>query len=121
MKSLDQAEAELRAAVLASDIGTLDRLLGDDLVFTDQNGARLTKTDDLAAHRSGDLSIDRLDQVGDAIIRELGDWGLVATTLALEGGFRGERLAGTFAYTRAWRRSGSNWQVYAAHCSMVVA
>lgn len=54
-------EEQLRVAMLAGDVRVLDALLADDLVFTDQTGARLTKADDLAAHRLGRLKITRIN------------------------------------------------------------
>lgn len=119
MNALEQAEARLRAAMLAGDVDTLDALLTDGVIFTDQNGARLTKTDDLASYRSGELVIHRLDERNDRIVRELGDSAVVAVTVTIAGRFRGEDFLGTFAYTRLWHFADGRWRVQAAHCSMV--
>ena len=52
-EAIVEAEAVLRTAMLTGDIAALDDLLDDELCFTDQAGKRLSKGDDLAAHRSG--------------------------------------------------------------------
>lgn len=113
-----EMEARLRAAMLAGDVAALDELLDDDLVFTDQNGRRLGKADDLAAHRSGLLRLDRIE-AADAIFRVEGDTALVAVRVELAGSYAGQGFSGAFAYTRVWLRRGGKWRIAAAHCSAV--
>ena len=120
MAQIEQAETRLRVAMLAGDVGTLDTLLSEKLVFTNQMGARLTKTDDIAAHRSGLLRIKRLDADEHPLIRVLGDSAIVCLTVELAGTYDDQPFDGTFAYTRLWHRSPNDgWQVEAAHCSPV--
>src|SRR3546814_20283450 len=54
---IERCEEQLHEALLNSDVGLLDSLLGADLIFTNQDGMRLTKADDIAAHQSGLLAI----------------------------------------------------------------
>jgi hypothetical protein len=63
------AEAALRAAQLAGDVGALDRLLDDGLVVTGLDGAVVGKADDLALHRSGRLKVTRMDPSDTRIVR----------------------------------------------------
>ena len=119
--SIEDAEARLRAAMLAGDVAALDALLGDALVFTDHTGARLGKAEDLAAHRSGRLRLTRLDPRGQTLIRRLGDTAIVCITLDLAGRFDAQPFVGTFTYTRLWHLGDDGrWRVEAAHCSAVV-
>ena len=113
---IEHLEEQLRAAMLASDCVMLGRLLGDDMVFTNQDGMRLTKEDDMAAHASGLLQIARLE-FSSRDIRVLGDAAIVCVVAALEGRYAQQPFGGTFAYTRLWLRSAGDWQVEAAHCS----
>ena len=46
-------EAALRAAQLAADVGALDSLIDDELLFAGPDGQLATKAQDLEAHRSG--------------------------------------------------------------------
>ncbi|MDE8651517.1 nuclear transport factor 2 family protein [Novosphingobium album (ex Liu et al. 2023)] len=112
-------EADLRQAMLAGDVAALDRLLADDLIFTNQDGQRLTKADDLSAHRSGLLRIVRLDPVGAPVMRLLGDAAIACVTVDLAGTYAGQPFGGVFAYTRVWHRAGEAWRVAAGHCSPV--
>lgn len=113
------AEAALRGAMLAGDVAALDRLIGDDCLFTDQNGGRLTKAADLEAHRSGLLRVTRMEVLGEPAVRVLGEVAVVAVSLRLEGAYGGGGFAGDFAYTRVWRRGAAGWRVEAAHCCAV--
>lgn len=115
--AIEQAERQLRAAMLSSDVAVLDRLLSDDLVFTDQDGRRLSKADDMAAHQSGLLRIKALEVQGEPLIRVRDDAAIVCVTLDLAGAYDGQEFGGTFAYTRMWHRNDGRWQVEAAHCS----
>jgi ketosteroid isomerase-like protein len=113
---IEAMEARLRAAMLAGDVAALDGLLADDLVFTDHNGYRLGKADDLGAYRSGLLKVERLEMI-DPAIRVLGDAALVAVRVELAGSYDGQAFDGTYAYTRAWMRQAGKWRIAAAHCS----
>ena len=48
-----ECERQLRTAQLTADLGVLDRLLSDELLFTGPDGQLATKAQDLEAHRSG--------------------------------------------------------------------
>lgn len=115
--AIERVEERLRGAMLSGDVSALDELLGDRMVFTNQAGVRLSKADDIAAHQSGLLRIERLDVVGESIVRLLGDSAVVSVTVDLAGTYDGQSFGGAFAYSRVWHRSGGQWRVEAAHCS----
>ena len=54
------AERELQAAMLASDLDELDRLLHPELLAVGPDGAMIDKPGDIALHRSGAISISEL-------------------------------------------------------------
>lgn len=114
---IEGAEERLRRAMLASDVALLEDLLSDACVFTNQDGMRLSKADDLTAHRSSLLEIDRLEVRDEPIIRILGNSAIVCVTTELAGAYDGEAFGGVFAYTRLWHRTDGRWRVEAAHCS----
>lgn len=105
--------------MLTSDVDALDALIGEDPVFTDQDGRRMSKAEDLAIHRSGLLKIERQDVSVEPIFSVLGDAAVVCVTVDLAGAYDGQPFGGGFAYTRIWHRRDGRWQVEAAHCSMV--
>ncbi|KGC06874.1 MULTISPECIES: nuclear transport factor 2 family protein [Burkholderia] len=116
---IEPSETALRAAMLANDVDVLDTLLDDDLVFTVPTGQVISKEDDLAAHRAKLLRLDTLD-VHEMRACAIDGMILTTTRATLAGRFDGTAFAGTFAYTRLWRRSGANWRVIAGHASQVM-
>src|SRR3546814_17616969 len=70
---IERCEEQLREALLTSDVGLLDSLLGDDLIFTNQHGMRLTKSDTIPAYQSGLLAIETPPLQCVRITRHYGD------------------------------------------------
>lgn len=114
-------EQQLREAMLHSDVAQLERLLGDALIFINQDGARLTKADDIAAHQSGLLAITSLSQQGERIIQSFSDTAIVCLTTEVSGTYADQQFGGVFAYSRVWRHMDGRWQVVHAHCSAVAS
>ena len=59
-EDLLRAERQLQAAQRAGDVVALDRLLDDRMIAIGPDGARYTKDDDLAGHRSGSSVVSEL-------------------------------------------------------------
>lgn len=116
---IESCEQQLRNAMLNSDVAQLDRLLSDGMIFTNQDGGRLTKADDIAAHQSGLLVIETLSEQGERITRRIGDAAIVWLTTEVVGTYAGQPFGGTFVYSRVWHRKNGRWQVELAHCSSV--
>lgn len=116
---IEASEDQLRQAMLTGDVAALDALVADTSIFTNQFGVVLAKADDLAAHRSGQLKLTRID-AEDQRIQAI-DGGAVVTVLCrLAGSFDGQPFAGAFRYTRVWAPTEKGIQVIAAHCSAVM-
>jgi hypothetical protein len=111
-------EEALRSAMLAGDTQALDDLLDNALVFTGANGQVLSKAEDLAAHRSKLLQLERLD-VYETQAQRIGEMIVVTTKARLAGRYDSTPFAGAFAYTRVWRQSADAWKVVVGHASMV--
>ena len=112
-------EEELRAAMLKSDTDLLDRLLLPDLIFTNHLGQLMTKEDDLNAHRSGLVKIDRIE-LGDLQIKSMGSVAVVTVQARIQGSYRGESSENEFRFTRVWsKNTNNNWQVAVAHSTLV--
>ncbi|WP_342613444.1 nuclear transport factor 2 family protein [Burkholderia ambifaria] len=115
---IEPYEAALRAAMLINDVDALDTLLDDDLVFTVPTGQVIAKHDDLSVHRAKLLRLDALD-IQEMGTKMIGEMILTTTKAMLAGRFDGAAFNGMFAYTRLWRRLGSNWRVVAGHASQI--
>jgi len=113
-------EVELRQAQLNGDVATLDRLLSDKLLFTNIDGTLATKSDDLSAHRSGQLRITRMDP-SDWRVLHLGTTSVVSVRMGAEAVMNGVPVAATLRYTRIWHKTPDGWRLVAGHMSAVSA
>jgi hypothetical protein len=118
LESLRAAEHRLQAAQLASDVGVLDELIDDELLFTGPDGNLHTKAADLAAHRSGQQQLQRVEEV-DLRLRVAGSTGITWFLGDLEGSVGGAPFAARLRYTRTWALEPFGWRLVAAHAAIV--
>lgn len=112
-------EAQIRAAQLAADVGALDRLIADELLFTGPDGELGSKAQDLAAHRSGVVRV-REHEPEELRIRRIGlDVAIVALRARLAVEVAGVMVRGTYRYTRVWAREDGTWRVAGGHVAAV--
>ncbi|MBC7896609.1 MAG: nuclear transport factor 2 family protein [Cytophagaceae bacterium] len=104
------SEAQLIAAMKASDVDALDALLHDDLLFNGPTGETATKAMDLANYRSGGVRL-ALVEPSDYTLSAIDDDVIVAVTVQLDGEYMGQRATGRFRYLRVWKRYGETWRV----------
>lgn len=109
-------EGELRRAQLDADVATLDRLIGDELLFTGPDGRLGTKAEDLAAHGSGVVRFRR-HEPEELRVRAVGDAvRVVALQTRLTVEVNGTPISGTYRYTRVWAKErGGPWRIVAGH------
>ena len=113
-------EAALRRAQLAADVGALEALLADDLLFTGPDGAVGTKAQDLAAHASGQVRFCshapeelRIRRVGPQVA-------ICALCTHMVVVVAGAPVRGRFRYTRVWAREADGpWRVVGGHVAAV--
>jgi ketosteroid isomerase-like protein len=108
------AERALQAAMRASDVDALDRLLHPDLLAVGPDGALVDKAGDLGAHRSGVFTISELDEE-DVEVRVADTTAVTFVVLRVCGTIAGEDVSGRMRYTRTWVRDEDGWRVIAAH------
>ena len=109
------AERALQAAQRAGDVVALDRALHDRLVAIGPDGARYTKDQDLAAHRSGSSVITELREEHVEVL-VAGSTGVTFFTGTLAGTFGGQPMSARMRYTRTWvHDDDAGWRILAAH------
>lgn len=112
-------EERLRLAMMASDVAELDKLLADDLLFTNHLGHALSKAADLAAHQQHLLAITQL-QASERQIRISGAVAVVSVRMQLTGTYHEAETHGDFRFTRVWAPGADGQlQVIAAHSGAV--
>lgn len=112
--AIKHGEEQLRLAMLASDVETLETLCHEALLFHTPEGVLLRKEDDLENHRSGRQKLTKL-QTSELVV-ELHGADLAVTTLRvdLEGTFDEQAFGGQFRAIRTWRRDHDGpWQIIA--------
>jgi ketosteroid isomerase-like protein len=107
-------ERALQAAMLASDVDELDRLLHPDLLAVGPDGRLVGKADDLEAHRSGVFRIAGLAEE-DVRVTVVGDTAVTFVVLLIRGTIANEEVGGRMRYTRTWVHGDGGWRVLAAH------
>jgi ketosteroid isomerase-like protein len=110
------AERALQAAMRASDVDELDRLLHPDLLAVGPDGQLVDKAADLEAHRTGVFTISELEEQ-DVRVTIRDDTAMTFVVLRVRGTIAGEEVGGTLRYTRTWVRAAEGWRVFAAHIS----
>ena len=117
---INEAESQLRQAMLESDVKVLDSLLDDKLVFTNHLGVTMGKEDDLEAHQQKVVQLKHLT-LSDLQIQVLppGTTGVVTVAAHIVGSFLGDPFEDTLRFTRIWQKEDDGWKVVAAHSSLV--
>src|SRR3954451_11633196 len=116
-ETLRAAERRLQAAQLASDVDTLSELLDDAVLFTGPDGTLYSKEDDLAAHRSGQQVLSRVEE-SELRLLVTGSTGVTWFLGTMEGTVGGEAFSARMRYTRTWTHEpDTGWRIVAAHAT----
>jgi len=112
-------EEQLKEAMLQSNVEELDRLLADDLIFTNHLGHIMTKQDDLDAHRSKIIKINAIT-LSEQKIKLDYKIAIVTVKAHIVGSFNNQKSENNFRFTRVWREtSDKTWQITAVHSSLI--
>ncbi|MEH2301456.1 nuclear transport factor 2 family protein [Nostoc sp.] len=119
-QELEKLEVELREAMLRNDITALDRLLADEVIFTDPQGSVIDKVEDLSLHQSGNLVVTSYE-TDELIVRVFGSTAITNLKVRLTGLFKGESFSGVYRYTRTYLKQNEQWQIIAAQATAIAA
>jgi Domain of unknown function (DUF4440) len=114
-----RVEEELRRAMLAGDVESLDRLISNRLLFAGPDGQLATKADDLHAHRERIVRFLRHEPDQVEMQRASADCFVVSQRTYLEVDVAGTVHRGWHRYTRVWVREGDAWRILAGQVSAV--
>ena len=113
-ENIIRSEERLRLAMESSNIDELEELIDDDLIFTTHFGQVLSKSEDLAIHRSGDLKFKSVT-LSDPRILFQGETAIVSVTADICATFKSENADGVFKFTRVWANAHGSYKVVAGH------
>lgn len=108
-------ENQLREAMQKSDVGILDHLLHDDLLFVLSDGEVITKEMDLETHRSGNLVLEEITSSIDSI-KQIGENVVVTLSSKIKGKMLEQYFEGNFRYLRVWKIFDGQLKVIAGSC-----
>jgi len=116
LMALDQASND---AQVKKDRATLERLWGDDYLYTHSNGSVLNKAQDIADTMSGDMTwtAARLD---DLKVKLYGDVGIVTGRLTMEGKAR-QYASGPRRFTDIFVKRNGRWQLVGGQTTLAPA
>lgn len=118
-RQIEAAEEELRLAMLASDVESLDALISPSLIFTTHFGSIISKQDDLEIHRSGALKFQAIEP-SERKVLILNGLAYVSVRVRLSGAFSGSPFQDDVRFSRVWQLSQNNaWQVVAGQATVV--
>jgi ketosteroid isomerase-like protein len=110
-QQIEDLELQWRAATLAADVATMDRLLSDDYVGISWNGQVNTKAMQLDRTRTRTFALTRMD-LSDSKVKIVGNVAIVTARAELEGTNDGTDMKGTFRYTRVYQKLPSGlWKI----------
>ncbi len=116
------AEAELQKALLASDVETLERILDESFIWTQQTGAQATRQQLIENLKTGKLKYSK-SETNNVTVSVSGDTGVVRGVAARQRsaipgqGGPGDAAPFTAHYTLTFVNKGGPWKAVAMHTS----
>lgn len=105
-------------ALVRKDIGTLQKLWADDLVFIDPHGRLLSKEQRLANIRAGQTSFKQID-TSEQVIRPHGDHAVATARVLIAGQYSGQQGSGDYRVTMVWEDRRGDWQITAIQMTRI--
>lgn len=107
-----QAERDWATGIVKRDFALLEKVLGDDLVYTHSNGRRETKAEYIASIKTGKQKYN-LVKHGPMQVKLYGDVAVVATEAAVNTESNGQKNDMTLVLLHVYNWRGGRWQLVA--------
>ena len=105
-----RAERERFAAMSANDVPAVERLLGDDLVYTHSTAQVESKSEFLESMRGGAVKYISLEP-RDQVVRVYGQTAVITGGVTITSMSRGEHRRSVLRYTDVWVERDGRWQM----------
>jgi len=109
IRQILELERQAKDASVHRDAAFAERTLADDYVAITPLGQVITKSETIAARRSGQLRYDSID-VSEMVVRVFGNTAIVTARADVKGRDLGEEFNGPYRFTRVWIHRGGHWQ-----------
>ena len=110
-REVELLEEHWRAAQLAGDAATMDKMLSDDYIGISMSGQVTTKAQQLDRVRTRKVSLNKLE-LSDMKVKLIGAIAIVTAEADVEGTTESGPVTGTYRYTRVYQRlSTGGWKI----------
>ncbi|GAB3955354.1 hypothetical protein GCM10028805_42740 [Spirosoma harenae] len=109
-KTVAETEKKRFAAQVSKDYAYLDKVLGNDLVYTHSNGNSDSKESYIQSIRDGKSKYDAID-VEDQKVRVYGNTAIINGICMVKAMNNGETINTHLKYTSVYVRKGPQWQM----------
>ena len=109
---------ELTAVKMKRDLGSLDRLLADDFIFTNPAGLFANKAEYLEGAKA-DTAVYESVSNNDKVVKAYGDAAVVAGSTNVKGHYDGHEVGGQFRFTDMFVKRQGRWQCIAIHLTRI--
>src|SRR6267378_4086863 len=116
-RALVDVENKWVEALVKSDIATLDSIIADTYVDTDEHSRRSGKEDVISFLKSGDLKLDSI-KLSDMQVHLYGDAAVVIGSSEQAGSFLGGPMAAKIIFTDILVKQNGKWRAVASHRSV---
>jgi ketosteroid isomerase-like protein len=116
------ADDEFFRALVQGDVGTLERVLGDDFVIIDvMSGNEADRPMFLQALESGQLTFESIEPTERRVRHYGGTVGIVIGRTRMKGTFARQPFAASSRYTHVFVQDGTNtWQLVSAQGTQII-
>lgn len=111
-KELVTNEQVFNQALIHGDWKTVETLMGEDLVFTDADGAVSGKSDQIGEIKSGYLRLDSIE-MSEVKVQDLGNVAVVTGKLAEKGRYKDTVINDIYRFTDVWAKRNRKWVLVA--------
>jgi len=115
-----KAGQEYAQMIKNMDAASVERILADEYVYTNEKGKVLNKTENLAGYKTNPLKFETFE-ISDQKVRVIGNGAAVETgTVRFKGTNKDNKpFDGSERYTTTWVWRGGRWQAVADHVSEI--
>ena len=97
-KELIELENRFNEALVRADIGVIEEIEANDLIFTDATGAVTNKAEEIQSMKSGEVKFASI-KMTDTHVQDYGNIGVVTGSLAEKAQYKNADISGTYRFT----------------------
>jgi len=118
-KELIELENRFNEALVRADIGVIEEIEANDLIFTDAAGLVTSKADEIPSLKSGDVKFESI-KMTDTRVQDYGNVGVVTGSVLEKAQFKNTDISGTYRFTDVWTKRNGKWEHVAGQETLVV-